>query len=66
MTINSRYVDIDFSSLENGTCILEAHLGSGKTTAIDKLREKRVLYITFRNQLIYQLQKRFNWIQGHI
>ena len=66
MTINSRYVDIDFSLLENGTHILDAHLGSGKTTAIDKLRNNRVLYITFRNQLIYQLQKRFSWIQGHI
>ena len=54
MTINSRYVDIDFSLLENGTYILDAHLGAGKTTSTKSLRYEDFIYITFRNSLIDQ------------
>lgn len=64
--INQRYVDINLSHLQNGTYILDAHLGSGKTTTLQTLRNKKVLYITFRNQLINQVSQRFDWIKGHI
>lgn len=58
MLADNRYVDLDFSPLENGTHILEAHLGAGKTTSTKSISHKKVLYITFRNGLISQYQEK--------
>ena len=66
MIINKRYVDLNINDLSDGTYILDAHLGSGKSTLLKQLKGKKVLYITHRNQLLFQIQKRFCWITTHI
>ena len=70
MNKESKYIDVHWQGYKKELIFLEASLGTGKTTQIEKiyhqLNKPKILYITSSTQLAEQTAKRFPFMYSYL
>ena len=66
--ILKKYIDEDFirDYGDAFVILLNAHLGSGKSSSIEQFKHLKVLYITSSTELVEQMCQRYKWLTSYI